>query len=60
MPEAPKAKAPARSGKKSEYKDKDKPSQIRQSNITAAKCKCHLPHSKIKFALLIYTRIHVL
>jgi len=33
MPEAPKA----RSGKKSEYKDKDKPSQIRSSNITAAK-----------------------
>ena len=40
MPEAPKPKAAARSGKKSEYKDKDKPSQIRQSNITAAKCKC--------------------
>jgi len=37
MPEAPKPKAAARSGKKSEYKDKDKPSQIRQSNITAAK-----------------------
>jgi len=32
MPEAPKA-----AGKKSEYQDKDKPSQMRSSNITAAK-----------------------
>lgn len=32
----------AKKGSKSEYKDKDKPTQIRFSNITAAKGKCKL------------------
>ena len=36
MPEAPRKRG-REHAKKSEYKDKDKPTQIRSSNITAAK-----------------------
>ena len=37
MPEKANSKLSVQKGKKSEYQDKDKPSQIRHSNITAAK-----------------------